>query len=59
MPSLPPFAGGEDINNVSSNPVLIEFEMPQSQGGTEPAGGSFSHGSMKWNSNSNATCFPF
>ena len=39
-----PFAGGEDINNVSSNPVLVEFVMALSQGGTEPTGDSFHMG---------------
>lgn len=55
----PPFAGGEDINNVSPKPVFIEFEMAQSQGETEPAGGSLRHRSMEWNSKSKITCFPF
>lgn len=53
-PSLStPFAGGEDIHNISSNSVLIGPEP----GGT--AGGSLHYGSMERNSNSNTACFPF
>lgn len=37
--------------------LQTQFSLAQGQGGAEPADGSFHHGSMEWNSNSNM--FPF